>query len=276
MPWVQASAGRWHLWFNMKRDHNELDALVLAPDLGAFCIEVKNWALRSIVEYDDNTVVTASGRHRNPLVQAQNAMYGLSNHLREQRISERELPYFYVTAALPRISRSEMYEACGGTDFARHFEGMLFAEDLVGQTELIRRLTLIVDAPPLARPIKRYVPRRDQIEAVMRVLDRKAVLRHAPPPPGVIAAFKQVHASATGSAPPEPSSMGDGRRPTADERRRSLQRPGTSLRNGTSRVVFHGKAGTGKTYELLKIALAHALAGQLTLVCCFARCLQLN
>lgn len=266
---VEASGGKWSLWFSLQRNNNEMDALVIAPDLGCFCIEVKAWKLSSIREYSDDEVTTGSGAHRHPLKQAQIAMHGLMSHLDERGVSKGNKPYFYATAALPFIARSEMYDVCGN-EFSRHFEGMLFKEDLSDPDALSKRLMLIADDPPLGSSPRRRVPRSSQVEAVEKVLNRRVVLAHSQQAPAVVKAFHEIH-KASLVAPAERSDLNRPR--TAAERRADLLRPGASIRNGVSRVVFHGKAGTGKTTELLKIALAHALDGRLTLVCCYTKVL---
>ena len=267
---VEASGGKWSLWFGLQRNNNEMDALVVAPDLGCFCIEVKAWKLSSIREYSDDEVTTGSGVHRHPLKQAQIAMHGLMSHLDERGISKANKPYFYATAALPFIARSEMFDVCGD-EFSRHFEGMLFREDLSDPGVLSKRLTLIGDHPPLGASPRRHVPRPSQIEAVEQILNRRVVLAHRPQAPDVVEAFKKIH-KASLVEPPRKSEVSSRPR-TASERRADLLRPGASIRDGVSRVVFHGKAGTGKTTDLLKIALAHALDGRLTLVCCYTKVL---
>jgi hypothetical protein len=265
-----ASAGRWHLWFNLQRNNNEMDDLVLAPEVGCFCIEVKNWKLSSLSEYSDDYVVTGSGRHTHPLKQAQIAMHGLMSHLDERGISKADKPFFYATAAFPQIRRDEMYVACG-EEFARHFEGMIFAEDITGPDVLAGRLVQIGQEPPLGAVRRRQTPRPNQVEAVLRILNRKVVLQHRELPRGMSAVFQTIHDSATRAERPARSDAAGVR--GTEERRQALQRPGTSVKDGVSRVVFHGKAGTGKTTELLKIALAHALSGRLTLVCCYTKVL---
>lgn len=266
---IDASAGRWQLWFGLQRNNNEMDGLVMAPDIGCFCIEVKAWRVPSIREYSDDHVVTGSGRKIHPLKQAQIAMHGLMSHLDDRGIAKSGKPFFYATAALPFIRRAEMYDACGD-EFSRHFEGMLFAEDVADPDEVAKRLRAIGDNPPLGVSRHRHVPRADQIEAVASILNRRVVLPHRPQAEGMADVFRRIHAAAK-KAPPVHL---DADRPkTTAERRAALLQPGTSLRDGVSRVVFHGKAGTGKTTELLKVALAHALEGRLTLVCCYTKVL---
>lgn len=266
---VDASAGKWNLWFGLQRNHNEMDALVLATGLGCFCVEVKAWKLRSIREYSDDEVITGSGPHRHPLKQAQIAMHGLMSHLDERGISRGDKPYFYPTAALPFISRSEMYEHCGD-EFGRHFEGMIFREDLADADTLVKRLATIGDDPALGASRGRKIPRPSQTQAVTQILNRRVVLHHRPQTKDVVETFQQIHRAALA---PTPAKAKQNRRLTAAERRADLLRPGASVRDGVSRVVFHGKAGTGKTTELLKVALAHALEGRLTLVCCYTKVL---
>lgn len=266
---VDAGGGAWSLWFGLQRNNNEMDALVLAPGLGCFCIEVKAWGLSSIREYTDDKVTTGSGVHRHPLKQAQMAMHGLMSHLDERGISKSNKPFFYATAALPFIARSDMFHACGD-EFSRHFEGMLFKEDLGDPDKLRKRLMSIGDDPPLGRSLRRHVPRQGQIDAVEQILNRRVVIAHVQQAPGVVKAFHEIHRAAL-DGPVEKSHPN--RPQTAAERRAELLRPGASIRDGVSRVVFHGKAGTGKTTDLLKIALAHALDGQLTLVCCYTKVL---
>lgn len=268
---IDASAGRWSLWFNLQRGSmREMDDLVLAPELGCFCIEVKNWLLGSIQTYSDDEILTGSGTHEHPLKQALTSQHGLMSHLDQRGVEKSDTPYFYTTAAFPRIQRAEMYEACGDK-YSSHFEGMLFRDDLGDPDATRKRLMMIGENAAINPTRRRHVPRGHQVEAVVRILNDKVVLRHRPIDPSVRAMFAKIHDA---KVPDLQEDTAVNPHPiAAKERRAALQRPGVSIRNGVSRVVFHGKPGTGKTTELLKVALGHSLEGRRTLVCCYNKVL---
>ncbi|HWJ65850.1 MAG TPA: NERD domain-containing protein [Nocardioides sp.] len=261
----------WHLWFNLQRGAGtEIDIFAVNADAGCLCIEVKGYEPQSIDSYSDDEIVVSGRAHRHPLKQAQRAQWGLLDFLQDRGLRKgRDLPYLYLSAAFPRIERSAMYDAFGST-FERHFEGMLFDDDIHGDTGAA--LLRIARNPPISGAARHSPPGKDAVRRLLDVLDQR-VLRHRQVNPGVAASFARIHRAAVRQEELDLGVEPEHGRASVRESWEKYLAPGASIHDNKSRVVFHGKPGTGKTTDLLRIALAHALAGQQVLVCCYNKVL---
>lgn len=240
---------RLHLWFGV--DYlpgvSDLDIFACHEDIGFFAIEVKAVALDGIEEYGPG-LCKLRGRtsHLTPLQQARKAQLKLSEYLRDVAGIARP-PFIHVTAAWPRIARMTFTERWSQPAVVAQAKSMLFNDELQS-----------VDA---LETLLRYITLHPAMGAS---LDRPRAVSSAD-------LAKVVEALAPGST--QPASATDEARIQVIEERvrtnvRSSHPPGQS-----SQVLFRGAPGTGKTFRLLEIALAHAQADRAVLFACYNKVL---
>jgi Nuclease-related domain/Uncharacterized conserved protein (DUF2075) len=236
-----------HLWFSIDfvpgvRDN---DVLLCHEEAGFFVIEVKAVPITAIEKFGwESYKITGRHEDRPPHRQADEAMHSLRNFLSPQ-MPKRKPPFMIGTACFPLISRAEWN---GWWDDNRvvgdYAERLIFREDFESGAEaLINRLKFIYKNPPLKEGSRYdYSHRMEQLDAVKKSLDVSAKRK---PTPSDLERLKAIEDRVA--------------RETLNE-----ARPGEGRR-----ILYYGYPGTGKTFRLLQLGVAHALAGYKTLYVCF-------
>lgn len=234
-----------HLWFGV--DHlpgvGDIDAIIAIPQVGIFVLEVKAVGLEAVQEYGLG-ICRIRNRHgtKTPLKQARSAQIQLVQYLRDVAQIQRP-PFFFVTSAWPRISRSEFVARWPGPGVAAQAEGMVFAEDFESEASLIAVLKRAIARPPLGgAPDHRPELSQRDIEAVRGAISPRATVE---PTIVDVERMKVVEANTR-------------------KRRKQYLEPGDA-----KEVLFRGKPGTGKTFRLLEIAIGHARGGRNALFACY-------
>lgn len=234
-----------HLWFGV--DHlpgvGDIDTIIAIPQVGVFVIEVKAVGLEAIEEYGPGVCrIRNRPGTKTPLKQARSAQIQLVQYLRDVAQIKRP-PFFFVTAAWPRISRAEFLARWPGPAVAAQAEGMLFAEDIKSEVSLIAVLERAIARPPLGgAPERRPELSQRDIEAVRVAISPRATVE---PTLVDVERMKVVETNTR-------------------KRRKQYLEPGDS-----KEVLFRGKPGTGKTFRLLEIAIGHARAGRTVILACY-------
>lgn len=246
---VELGDDRVHLWFGV--DYlpgvSDLDVLACHTDLGFFAIEVKAVTLDAIEEYGPGQC-SIRGRHNHltPLQQARKAQVKLTEYLRNVGRVQRP-PFIHVTAAWPRIARSTFNERWLHPAVQAQAASMLFNEDQLCGEALEERLRHLSTNPAMGA----------------------ALSRPAAVAPVVLDAM--IQALSPGSVSP-PSNSERVRISHIEDQLRGVVRAHHTL-GQTQPVLFLGAPGTGKTFRLLEIALAHAQAGHAVLFTCYNKVL---
>ncbi len=236
---------RTHLWFGV--DHlpgvGDIDTIIAIPGVGAFVTEVKAVTLDAIDEYGAGVCrIRNRPGTKTPLKQARTAQIQLSQYLRDVA-GLRHPPYFFVTAAWPRITRADFLARWRGPAVAAQAEGMVFAEDLESETSLVAVLERAIQRPPLGgAPARRPDLSDRDIEAVKAAISPLATVE---PTLVDVERMKVVETNTR-------------------TRRKQYLEPGEP-----KEVLFRGRPGTGKTFRLLEIAVGHARAGRSVLLACY-------
>lgn len=227
-----------HLWFGIDylAGVNDVDAILGIPGVGFFVVEVKAVSLDAIEEYGPGFCRIRNRRDtKTPLQQARKAQIQLVEYLRDVAGIKRP-PFFFVSAAFPRIARSEFLAKWQGTAVAAQAAGMLFADDLASENSLRTVLERILVRPPLGgAPARRPTVTERDVQVVRAAIASEAAIA---PTANDIERMKGV-----------------------DERTRSRRRK-YLVPGDRKEVLFQGKPGTGKTFRLLEIAIAHSRAGR--------------
>lgn len=229
---------------------SEIDAIVLDPDIGVFCIEVKGMPIEGIHRYTLREINIAGRKHseQNPVTQARTGMLNLRNRMADALGRDR-LPWLIPTAAFPRITRKEFEDKfLSGTvrdhDLQDHIDGILFKEDLEDGQQLRQRLARIYTNPPMGQGNK-YEINRDVVEALAEALDASTSVPDDPNPQFTV-------------------TLGKPRKDSIQKYLEPGNRPDT---------VINGLPGSGKTQALLEIATNHADRGRRVLFACFNKVL---
>lgn len=254
---IAAADERTHFWFCLSVPGvNEIDAIILHEDIGAFVIEVKGMTIEGVETYDLETcAIRGREKGRHPVKQAHWAMTKLRIFLED--IGVRPPPFFFTTAAFPRINRQSMADRFGasqadgiaGKRMARHYHSLIFSDDL-SPGQLLDRLRAIQKDPPAGPVPNRPVPSAKQVREFIEATTGRS---------------DEINA-------------------TSDRDRASLlTKPGRRVARDTvaqfltpaqrAPVVLRGFPGTGKTMFLLEIAIAHAEAGRVVLFTCYNKVL---
>jgi len=240
-----------HLWFGIEfvpgvRDN---DILLCHENVGFFIIEVKAVPITAIEKFGwESYKIKGRREDHPPQRQADEAMNSLRNFLSPQ-MPERKLPFMVATACFPLISRIEWN---GWWDDERvvgdYAERLIFREDFEsGIGALCDRLMFIRKNPPVKQGSRYdYSHRAEELDAVRMALDVSAKRK---PAPSDLERLKAIENRVA--------------RETLDE-----ARPGES-----QRILYYGYPGTGKTFRLLELGVAHAIAGYKTLYVCFNKVL---
>ena len=241
--------GNLHVWcgLNYIPGCNDVDLLIVDQCIGAFVVEIKAIPISAIEEVSyTKWTISGRGARISPVYQAFRAMGRLTEYL-NSRVKNK--PFMVATACFPKITREEWLDAFSGSDFAEQYaEGMIFADDFLGgYKQFADRLKSIYRQPPVGTSRQEFwITWNDQIVPLVAALNPSAKPR---PTPTDIIRLKAIESGVTSKIIKEYS-------PDA-------------IHFG----IFHGKAGTGKTFRLIQILVSFAYAGKSTLLCCFNKTL---
>jgi hypothetical protein len=238
-----------HLWFGIDfvpgvRDN---DILICHENAGIFVVEVKAVNIESI-DYFGWEKYRIKGRKEDdpPHRQANRAMHSLRNFLAPRTP---DAPYLMSTACWPLISRNIWNRWWNDERVVGEYANrMIFREDIEGGVSaLVDRLKYIWQYPP-AKEGAKYPYRHNpaQLERLRAALSVKAEQRAAP---SDLEKLRIIENKVTRESLNEAS-------------------PG-----GGKRIFYYGYPGTGKTFRLLQLGVAHALAGYKVLFSCFNKVL---
>ena len=238
-----------HLWFSLDfiPGARDIDILLWHELAGVFVIEVKAVPLSSIRLFGLNRCeIDGRPPDRGPHNQAYEAALGLRNYL-GPRVTH--LPFICATACFPLIVRAEWSARFAHSSEVVEFANrMIFRDDLFAGSSILRsRLRQIWLAPPV-RKAATLPFRHDQ---------------------NALTEFVRLLGASAAPAP----TISDAARLTAIERgiKKDILRgfpPGVPRR-----TCFSGHPGTGKTFRLLQIGIAHAREGYGVLFVCFNKVL---
>jgi hypothetical protein len=240
---------RLHLWFgiNYLPGVRDIDCILWYEEVGVFVIEVKAVPLRIIESFGYRTIKIA-GRElqESPHLNAYGAQEELRRYLRPRL---QKIPFFDCSACWPEIARYD-WDGYWNRDEVRgdFSKSMLFEEDITGgPTVLKKRLQHIAANPAVRSNAKRYF-RHDtrQLERFRDALDFSAQPAAAPSDLEKLRIIEK----------------------DVSRRTRAEVPPGA-----TTRILYNGHPGTGKTFRLLQIAHAHVTAGKKVLFVCFNKVL---
>jgi hypothetical protein len=256
-----------HVWTELNSHTlgtgDECDLLLVAPNLGAFAVEVKAVILDQIEEMGPKSckIRYPNGiQNKHPLDQARSGMNSLRNYLEKHaqgRSARHPYPFMKHVVAFPKITFADFEEAFGASaqliELAESW--FLFADDLES-TESLRRQLQSIYAD------RRDLPTPDQIEFLIEHLSIDGAVTRKPKPSSADADRAKVAMQriARSSAKPAPS------RKIAEETPSDRAYLGSS---DPRLVIFEGAPGTGKTIELMRLALEHAKRGRRVLFTCF-------
>lgn len=254
---IELGDARSHVWAGvdyLPGGVPDLDVVFLHEEIGTFNIEVKAVSLEMIEDFGLNVcqIKDRSASHH-PVAQAGVAQIGLRNYLGS--VSKARPPFFFATAAFPKITRASMLNRFDSPQLRLQIDGMVFSDDLESSNLLWKRLLSIRQSPPRGKSPKDPVPKRDQVSALIAALDPGA----QPKATAADRARGEVLTRQVGAP---------GRRPSPSTAAGRYLVPGSR-----APVVFRGAPGTGKTVQLQEIAVAHARAGRPVLFTCYNKVL---
>lgn len=231
----------------------EIDILLVHESLGVYVVEVKAVGLNSIKSVSGTEwVIEGRDGTESPLRQAYAQFEGLKLYWRARMRSQ--LFPVGVTACLPDISRSEWLRAFP-EDYPNSIaKGLIFQDDLYDAETLRDCLKRVMINPGI-----RASPIRSGIKPE----------KMPPLPQELVADIRSLFVKTRRQEP----GLSDRRRLESIESRVNkdlLQEfpPGEGVK-----AVFTGHPGTGKTFRLLSIGVAHAYKGQKVLFACFNKTL---
>jgi len=244
---------RLHLWFSLNHipGVRDVDLLVWHEDEGVFVIEVKAVPLSMIKVFGwANCQIAGRPAGRSPQIQAAEARDSLLDHLRiELGAAQIRPPFMVASVAWPSIARHEWNAHWSDSRFTGEFsKTMFFSDDFGGgPLALQERLTHVWRSPPAKQGSdRRYEHDARQIQIATGALNPSCV---AEPAPSEYERLKQIEsrvASSTIASLPVGS---------------------------TVRTIFRGHPGTGKTFRLLQLGVAHAMEGARVLFSCYNKVL---
>lgn len=237
-----------HLWFSL--DYipgvRDIDVLIWHEEAGVFCLEVKAVPLSLIEEFGlKRCIITGRDTNDGPQNQAYRAMESLQRYVRPMGID----PYFISTACWPVISRSEWRRTWDNPAIAEELSwSMIFEEDLtMGVEVFVERLQYIRKNPPVRGGAWfdfRHSPR--DLIAMQNALEGNTKKKAA------VSDLQKL-------------------RVIEEKVMQETIREVPSV--GTTRLLYTGYPGTGKTFRLLQIATHHTFQGRKVLYCCFNKTL---
>jgi hypothetical protein len=250
-----------HLWTELN-SHTlgsgvECDQLLVAPNLGAFAIEVKAIVLDQIIEMGPATCeirYPAGVQRKHPLEQARRGMNSLRNHLQKHANGKwNAAPFLKHCVAFPKISFEEFRDSFAASSqlMDQAEDWFLFSEDLESTEDLRRQLQHIYAD-------RRQLPEPDQIDFLIAHLSIDGAIARKPQTSSADSERAKVAIKRIAEASKKPEA--------------AVQTPRDRAYLGDSdprAVIFKGAPGTGKTIELMRLALEHARQGRHVLFTCF-------
>ncbi|MGD9932849.1 MAG: NERD domain-containing protein [Dehalococcoidia bacterium] len=225
-------------WNRSRR--TELDFLVVVPDTGLLCVEVKSHE----TIYFDGVSWQPSTIKRSPFKQAADAAHTFHRRLSELVPRFRQVPVVHC-CIFPR-ARFDLsanlsvptWELMDARAFRGHHDGLAFCADLRA------RMQAAIEADPNLHPLGAPLD-RGQVESIVN---------------GCVPIQKRR----------------EGRRERIEQREREVdallrdqQKPVLQLAASNNRVVVSGPAGTGKTLIAMEVARRAALSGKRAALLCF-------
>jgi hypothetical protein len=257
-----------HIWTELNShtlgSGDECDQLVVAPNLGAFSIEIKAIILDQIEEMGPQTCkirYPGGVQAKHPLEQARSGMNSVRNYLqkRAQDASVRHpYPFMKHCVAFPKIKFAEFEDAFAeSAQLIEQAESWFLFEDDLASTEVLRRqLQRIYGA--------RGLPDRPQIDFLINHLSIDAAVSRKPQASSRDAERAKIAIQRMIGAPISTTRSKTTQPPTLTPRDRAFLAP-----QDPQHVIFEGAPGTGKTMELMSLALEHAKQGRRVLFTCF-------
>ena len=222
---------------------NDVDLLIWHQEIGCFVVEIKAISIEMLVSFSFSSCeIEGRGLDRSPQNQAYDAMQSLRNYL-APRVEK--APFMVATVCWPLISRSAWAERFRNSpEISSLSNSMLMKDDLYSGADSLRiRLSEIWVRPPVRKGSSySFKHDKDIFRDFCNVLDPKAI------PQPIKSDLAKLEALERGI-------------------KRDLMRNFPPFYS--SRVLFHGKPGTGKTFRLQQIGIMHAREGAKVLLCCF-------
>jgi len=223
--------------------------MIWHEEVGVFVVEIKAVHMQMVEEFGLN-ICRIRGREdtKTPQRQAYEAQESLRRFLRPKILNH--LPFFVSTVCWPVISRENWKRAWDNNYIAGEFdETMIFEEDISsGPERLKKRLQYIRLNPP------------------MRGGAAKKDFNHNPE---TFEEFKKA-LTITARRTAAPSDL---KRLWIIEEEVSTETIKLVPADKTSRILYYGHPGTGKTFRLLQIGIHHALNRRRVLFACFNKVL---
>lgn len=157
----------------------------------------------------------------------------------------KHIPFIHVTAAFPRIRRSDFIAKWSHPGVIAQARSMIFEEDLQSAEALRSALISAVEHPPVGGGDERRFPlTQSAIQSMARAISPD---------------------EAVGPTSTDVERMRVVERSMNATRRQYVQ---PTVGTGIREALFSGPPGTGKTFRLLEIALGHARAGRNVVLAC--------
>lgn len=223
----------------------DLDVFVLHEETGCFGIEIKAIPLDQIEFISRQSIKIRNRREGySPQLQAYNATTDLRNYSKKRR---QEFPFTVSTACWPEITRGDWLKAFqNDPSLIEIAQSQIFQDDLLTPDAFKSRLLLIYSKPPIRQgAYKPYPFEKNHLETFLNILDAEST---QPLLPSVSTFLKNER-----------------------KQRNQLQRAYPI--SETNRVRFVGVPGSGKTFSLLSLALAHGTEGNPVLLLCYNKAL---
>jgi nucleoside-triphosphatase THEP1 len=234
----------------------ETDVLLLHPSHGVSAIEVKGHSLDEILSFGPNHAEFSDGQKKHPALQARQASQRLSSWAKGLGTTTANgVPWISSTSCFPRIRRADFLERFDNPEVIRQAQSMIFEDDM----ESIGSFIGVLQSARLTPPVGGVPPRisRDLKQQVSWLKDELE---------------DSLKASGTSSSSPQASVARVG----ADGVAAAIAEEFPWGQEGTSKVVFRGLPGTGKTSILLEIARQHARQGANVLYVTYNKTLAAN
>jgi len=226
-------------WNNRRR--TEIDFLVIVPDVGILCVEVKSHA----EIYFDGERWHPPTIKRSPFKQALDARYAFSRRLRDVAPGL-SIPVVHccvfprASVDIPETLSLRKYESMDAREFRALATGPAFC------TDLRRRMIEAIKDDPQLEPLREPLPSA----TVDRIVALSVPVQRRRPD-----AAEQIQRS----------------QQRIDDVLREQQKPVLQLASLNKRIVVTGGAGTGKTLVAMEVARRAAEAGSRVALVCFNR-----
>lgn len=252
-----------HIWAGL--DYlpgvRDVDLLLYHQGAGIFVVEVKAVPLRAILSYGFN-YCEIEGRQPDlgPAMQAHDAKDTLT---RDYLAEHGSVPKFIgATACWPKIYREEWNRRWDDPAVTKEYSlRMLFREDLEGESKIFvdrlkyiwanppvragQRVTTMVDGEKVRR-VHPFAHDEERLVKLQQLLAPRAKPRMTPSDRERLAQLEEALSAKLAKRYPA---------------------------QGSTRIVFTGAPGTGKTFRLLKVGMQHSYTGKKVLFSCFNKTL---